>query len=354
MLSSFAASRLVLLLTTAVAALIRHRDPAAVWEQWDARWYIGIAEHGYHFTIHHKPALAFFPLLPLLIHVIAGSGTAGDAAGILVSNGAFLGALLYLRPLAAQEWGNDCAARAVWLLALFPTAFFTFAPYTESLFLLGAIGSLYHARRGDSTLAGVWAAIAILSHSTGLILLPAILLALRASGPRAWVGALVPPLAAAAAFAAYLVAHQVHISTFLTSQSAWHRSLTVPWAGFTASVTWLARSGLTHVPWAVENVLQLAVTVLFLVLTALAWQSLSGAERVYCAGFWLLVLASPEWRDGYYAPFSSMDRLILVLFPLAGWAASRLSPRAFRRLSLTFGALMAGSAGVFLAGGWVG
>lgn len=353
-LTSFAASRLVLLLVTAVAALVRHRGPVVLWEQWDARWYIGIAEHGYHFTIHGKPALAFFPLLPLLIHLVMISGIAGAAAGILVSNGAFLGALFYLRGLVEGEWGSDCARRAVWLLAFFPTAFFTFAPYTESLFLLGAIGSLFHARRGNPTMAGLWAAIAMLSHSTGLILLPAIALALRPTGPRHWVYALLPPLAAGAGFAPYLVVHRVPIAAFLTAQSAWHRSLTAPWTGFTTSVAWLIRAGLAHLPWAVENVLQLTVTIAFLALTVRAWRTLSPPERIYCAGFWLLVLMSPEWMDGYYAPFSSMDRLVLALFPLAGWAASRLSPRSFRRLLVACAVLMAGSAGVFLAGGWVG
>lgn len=325
-----------------------------LWKQWDARWYIGIAGHGYHFTIHGKPALAFFPLLPLLIKAVMSTGVVGTAAGILLSNGAFLGALFYLRALAEREWGNDNAARAVWLLALFPTAIFTFAPYTESLFLLGAAGSLYHARRGDAATAGFWAAIAILSHSTGLILLPAIVLALHPRGMRAWVSALLPPLVASTAFTAYLAARHVPIGALLTAQAAWHRGLTVPWGGFTASVTWLAHSGLTNIPWAIENVLQFGVTIGFLGLTAFAWRALPPAERVYCAGFWLLVLLSPEWKDGYYAPFSSMDRFVLTLFPLAGWLASRLSAHSFRHLLLAFGALMAGSAGVFLAGGWVG
>lgn len=353
-LASFAVSRLALLAITVAAALVRHRNPLQLWDQWDARWYIGIARHGYVFTIHGKPALAFFPLLPLLVRAVMSTGITGTVAGIVLSNGAFLGALFYLRAFAAREWGSGPATGAVWLLALFPTALFTFAPYTESLFLLGAAGSLYHARRGRAMMAGLWAAVAILSHSTGLILLPAILLALRAGGLRSWGAALFWPAVAGAAFGAYLVTHHLSLTAPLTAQAVWHRGLTVPWTGFTASLQWLVQSGLTHIPWAIENVLQLAVTIVFLVLTALAWRALSPMERIYCAGFWLLVLLSPEWMDGYYAPFSSMDRFVLALFPLAGWAASRLSTRSLRRTLLTFGALMVGAAGVFLAGGWVG
>lgn len=344
----------MLIVVTVAAALVRHAGPLGLWDQWDARWYIGIARDGYQFTIHGKPALAFFPLLPLLIKAAMSTGLTGAAAGVLVCNAAFLGALFYLRALVRREWDDDIARRAVWLLALFPTAFFTFAPYTESLFLLGAIGSLYHARRGRGLAAGLWAAVAILSHSTGIILLPAIILALHPCRVRAWASALVAPFVALGAFAMYLVAHHVPLSAPLSAQAVWHRSLTFPWAGFTYSVAWLAHSGLAHVPWAIENALQLVVTIVFLALTALAWRALSWAERIYCAGFWALALLSPEWMDSYYAPFSSMDRLVLALFPLAAWAASRLSPGALRGVLLASGALMAGSAGVFLAGGWVG
>lgn len=351
---SFAVSRFVLLAVTVTAAAVRHGAPAALWKQWDARWYIGIAHYGYHFTIHGKSALAFFPLFPLLIRILMVAGIVGVAAGILLSNGAFLGALFYLHALIQRERGPDIAARAVWLLALFPTAFFTFAPYTESIFLLAAVGSIYHARRGEPARAGLWSAMAILSRSTGLILIPAVLLALRDRGQRASVLATIPVLVASAVYAAYLAAQNIPLAALLTAQSGWHRSLTFPWTGFTASISWLIESGISHLPWTVENLLQLAVTCLFLLLTVMAWKDLLPAERAYCAGFWALVLLSPQWMNRYYAPFSSMDRFVLALFPLAGWAAGRLSARSWRPTLLAFAALMAGSAGVFLAGGWVG
>jgi hypothetical protein len=76
--------------------------------------------------------------------------------------------------------------------------------------------------------------------------------------------------------------------------------------------------------------------------------------RAYCLGFALLVLCTPEWQDGYAAPFSSSDRYILVLFPLAGWVASRLNERRTRHCAIISSALMAALAAVHLTGSWIG
>src|ERR671934_1175374 len=41
------------------------------WLRWDSQWFVGIAEHGYRWTVDpasHCSATAFFPLFPLFIH----------------------------------------------------------------------------------------------------------------------------------------------------------------------------------------------------------------------------------------------------------------------------------------------
>ncbi|HEY8685536.1 MAG TPA: hypothetical protein VIO57_08020, partial [Chloroflexota bacterium] len=67
-----------------------------------------------------------------------------------------------------------------------------------------------------------------------------------------------------------------------------------------------------------------------------------------------IVLCTPEWRDGYFAPFSSVDRFVLALFPIVGWAAVRLAHRPFMIWIIVSSALMTGAAAVHLSGGWVG
>ncbi len=99
--------------------------------------------------------MPFFPLLPLIMR--AAGWLIGDlmVAGVLVTNLALLLASLLLYRLVDEEWGGPTAGRAVWYFLIFPTAFFGSAIYSESLFLLGAIGALYFARRGYWETAGL-------------------------------------------------------------------------------------------------------------------------------------------------------------------------------------------------------
>jgi Gpi18-like mannosyltransferase len=61
------------------------------------------------------------------------------------------------------------AGRATWYFLIFPAAFFGAAVYTESLFLLGAIGALYFARRGYWEIAALLGVAAALTRFIGLI-----------------------------------------------------------------------------------------------------------------------------------------------------------------------------------------
>lgn len=365
-LAPYAVSRALLVGLIVAIGLARRQSPLELWTHWDGKWYLGIAAHGYLWTDHGHPPLAFFPLYPLLIRLGELVGLPSIVAALLIANAALLGALLYVYHFIEAQWGSVAAHRALWLLVLFPTGFFFFAPYTESLLLLCAVAALYHARRGQAVYAGIWAAAAIVTRPTGLIVLPAILFTPVAHagdghpdvplpGPITRAAQLVlPSIAALGAYLCYLQMERIPLAALLHAQRSWHRAFTAPWTGFTASVQWLMAHGTANLPWTAENLLQLGVTLLFLILTALAWPDLDRQGKIYCAGFWLIVLTSVQWLDAYYAPFSSMDRFVLALFPLAGWAAQRFPDLWARRWTIGGGVLMLGAATVHLAGGWVG
>ena len=353
MLPPYVLSRALLTVLTVALAMLRHRSPVALWDVLDAQWYTGIATHGYAWSLDGKPALAFFPLYPALIHLGMGLGIPPVVSGLVISNLCAVGALFYLRALIAQQWGPTIARRGVWLVALFPTAFFTFAPYTEALFLLTAGAVLYHAQRGQSMVAGLWLAAAVLTRSTAVILFAPLLMSVLGQR-RTLAVAFVPALGATAAYLAYLLWERLPLWQVIGSEERWHRSFTYPWAGFSASLHYLVYHATYNAGWTAENLLQLATCVLFLGLAYAAWRSLTPQVAVYVAGFWVLVLCTPEWRDGYFAPFSSVDRFVLALFPLAGWVAGRLAPRPFAVWVAVSGALMTGAAAVHLSGGWVG
>jgi len=130
--------------------------------RWDTGFYVSIAEEGYQYEGVELPSVAFFPLLPLMMRVL--TPVVGDSlwAGILISNVALLLATVLLNRLVTAGWGQPVADRATWYFLIFPAAFFGSAIYAESLFLLGAIGALYFARRG------YWEVAALLGIATAM------------------------------------------------------------------------------------------------------------------------------------------------------------------------------------------
>ena len=114
-----------------------------VWARWDSVFFVRIAEHGY-----DNASAAFSPLYPSLVwavgHVFGGHYV---VAGIAVSLAAALGSFLLLHRLAEDHLGTDGARRAVLYLAVFPMALFLQAVYSESLYLLLALGAFALAER---------------------------------------------------------------------------------------------------------------------------------------------------------------------------------------------------------------
>jgi len=144
--------------------------------RWDTGFYLSIAEEGYKYQGVPLPSVAFFPLLPLIIRALAALVGDTMVAGILATNLALLGATILFYRLVDEEWGAEVAGRAVWYLLIFPTSFFGSAIYSESLFLLGAVGSFYLARRGYWESAALLGVLAGLTRLIGILVGPMLLL----------------------------------------------------------------------------------------------------------------------------------------------------------------------------------
>ncbi|MDQ3045109.1 MAG: hypothetical protein M3R06_08170, partial [Chloroflexota bacterium] len=157
---------------------------------WDGLWYKLIAEQGYNGSASQTAKAAFWPFYPWLMD--GGSRLTGlsvDVVGYIISNLSFLGALMLLYRLVVEDFDRAVARRTLWALALFPTAFFFSAVYTESLFLLLAVGALLAARLGNWWVAGVAGLLAALTRSYGvLLLIPFAVLLVQQYGfvPRRW------------------------------------------------------------------------------------------------------------------------------------------------------------------------
>jgi len=147
------------------------------WTRWDAGWYRHIATHGYVDQAvgpSGQRNLAFYPVYPLTMRLVSLLGPSPLAAGILVSNLAFLAALLLLHRMVSARFGTEAAGRCVVLLAVFPFSFYFSAVYSESLFLLLAVASLYLAERGRWGGASLCALLCGATRAPGVALAPAL------------------------------------------------------------------------------------------------------------------------------------------------------------------------------------
>lgn len=140
------------------------------WQRFDALRYTKIAAEGY----ADERNSVFPPLYPWLIRglggLFGGNHVAHLLAGILISNTATIWLFYIIHHITAQEISPEVATRAVVYFALFPTSFFLFAPYSESLFILLALAALWQGKNGRFLLAGGLGFLASLTRLTGIVL----------------------------------------------------------------------------------------------------------------------------------------------------------------------------------------
>jgi hypothetical protein len=309
------------------------------WNKLDANWFLYIAQHGYG---SQDGTAAFFPGYPMLVRVV-GYLCLGHllVAAYLVSNGALLAALVIFYRLTEQEYDLATARRAVLYLALFPTAVFLFGLYSESLFLLAAVGAFYLARRGRWWWAGLVGIAATLTRSMGVVVVLALAVEAiqqtvedRRAGPAGAAASRRPAATAAlrlcasllplVGIAGYLLFWQLRYHDWYRPISLqrtwWQRQFTLPWLTLWHGLQMAARTGqLGGQGWAAFDV------VLVLVGLALAvWVAIRArpSYAVYACGSIIFFLCD-SWPE---RPLSSDPRFLVVLFPLA-WALARLGRR---------------------------
>lgn len=288
---------------------------AGVWERWDACWYMKIATYGYE---PGERSVAFFPLYPAAVWVVGALTTLPYAvAGMVVAGLAYVVAVTGLLRLVAASHGPVIARRAVLYLSVFPAAFFLFAPFTEALFLAGAVWALVFARDRRWLLAALSAAVAGLTRAQGLLL--AIPLAWEAfqafrergirrpSAVAQVASAVVAVLAPVVAFIGYgLVARSLTGETPYDAQSLWGgTAFHPPWELVAASVSWILEHGDGM------QAVNLAVLLGAAVLVGAGARRMPTAYSLYAWPPLLLVATRIQ-----PTPLTSTTRYVLVLFPV--------------------------------------
>jgi hypothetical protein len=292
------------------------------WERWDGLWFLRIAEDGYS---EEDGSAAFYPLYPLATKVVSTlMGGHPLPAALLVSNAAFFGALLVFYLLSRLEYDRKHTERAVLYLAIFPTAFFFVAPYSESLFLLSAVACILFARLGRWPAAALLGGLACATRSIGLVLIPALLVEAflqvralpREQRPRAAILPALCSLLPALGAGAYLLFWRLYDGDWLApvgEQGNWLREF-----------SWLPQTLVNGTRNAIDFIgipnggyYQLDWILVAVVIAATVWVVMRA--RATYAVYSVLSLLLPLSFVFANRPFMSVPRFAVVIWPLF-WA----------------------------------
>ena len=323
--------------------------------RWDTVHYADLAVNGYPVADDDTRGfrLAFFPLLPLCMNLVARLAGPVSQFAVLMS-GILLGHLFALVAFAllftvALDDTHDVALarRTVLYTALSPLAVFYSVPYTESLFLALSLGFFLAARRRRWLLAGLLIGLATASRLAGFALVPALLIEFwlvyrsRTLRPgetaRAACGLLLAP-AGLLAFIAYLWWHTGDALAFAHAQAHWHRDTLFPLATLWRGITYAL-----HPEWSVNpqvhihGVVSTSIVLLFLTVLLVSARRWRVSYVVFGLLIMALALLSPLKGD---QTMQSTGRYVMVLFPVMITLASWVRTPRMQRLTLILSAAL--------------
>ncbi|MEO5570019.1 MAG: hypothetical protein ABIT08_15790 [Bacteroidia bacterium] len=144
------------------------------WGNFDTGWYLNIAENWYP-DIHKSQVssglekFSFFPLYPGLIRLIHFmTGIDYFIVGLLISNLCLLISGWFLYSLAEKIYNKDIALWSVIFMYVFPVSFIFSGVFTESLYLMLILGTIYFSLTEKWFVSGLCAMFLILCRPVGV------------------------------------------------------------------------------------------------------------------------------------------------------------------------------------------
>lgn len=355
MVQAWLASRGLIAIVALLLAVYQGRSLSDLVSNWDVAHFTQLAQGGY-LAEPDGILMAFFPGLPVLLHVFGVLGVPVAVSGVALS---LVGSAVAAAALV--RLGGPWAAVA-WLFA--PTAVFTTVPYTESLFCAAAFWAWERARADRWAAAALLTGLACTVRVSGVFLIGALAVMILAERRDGWSARghraawLSIPVLVVVAFATYLYALTGSWTAWYTAQSTgWVRGFTWPWDSFPHTLTAVAPGAFPDHPWwaAVFRAEMVSMAVGVLV-TAWCLRNRRWAEASW-VGVQLLAFSVSYW-------FFSVNRAVLLWFPLwimlAEWGSRRpqeAGPRAAHRVLvavafLASALLMLGWSWLFFTGHW--
>lgn len=288
----------------------------APWQRWDAIWYQRIASMGYS---PDDASGSFFPLFPVLMRAV---GTALDGnlilAGMVICTIAMLFAFVLLYRLSAKVGDSDTAKRAVIYWAIFPTSFYLFGGYAESVLAVCALAAIYFARRKNWWGAGIAAGATTLSRPVGfLVVIPAIIEAMQQSSAwRSRVRILFPVLLgvtlAMGAWMLYLQLAFKDAMLWVHAEEAWNRVFVIPGQTILLTIQYI----LGDRPQLGNNILDLTLTTIVLGAIIAGARKLPLSYTAYALAMLIIPLSSYALAGPWQAmPMAAGARRAILAIP---------------------------------------
>ena len=341
------------------------------WNHWDSLRYLHVAQFGY----QNAEDTPFFPLMPLLIKGFAllfgNQNQSYLIAGMVISNAALLGTLFVLYQLATDALGEQVGKRTLLYLCIFPTAFFFFAAYNESLFLLLTCSSFLAMRRQKWWLSGLLGLLAALTRTAGVMLaLPFLyevwmsrtLPAVSEERPGFWrqIRPLLPRALPVLLFPLGTLAYCLFCwlnfgnpLSFAAAQVYWGRVTAWPWSGIINAFIELFYVQPFGSFIEAHLLLDMAATFGFIALAVVCWRKLRPAYALWISLLVLYMLISPALNQ--HDMLQSTQRFVLEMFPgfIVLAALSLKHPRLHAACLLAFPFLQAILAALFVLNRWM-
>jgi hypothetical protein len=202
--------------------------------RWDSNWYLDIVEKGYEKRIDDTLSnIVFFPLYPALVKTFSLllGGNAILAGGVVSLLFLILSCQLLYKLVKKHHKESD-PLFSVFLLLIFPTAFFLNCVYTESLFIFLSLAVFYFTFEKKYLFAGLIGFLASLTRVTGVLLFLPMLIQIfiqekdKARGYEKYLSSFLIPFGTGLFFLYHWIVFGDPL-LFFEVQSAWGRSFSV-------------------------------------------------------------------------------------------------------------------------------
>ncbi|WDL95233.1 mannosyltransferase family protein [Alicyclobacillus sp. ALC3] len=327
---------------------------------WDSSWFLLIAKNGYVLSNPNEPA--FFPGFPFLmgfgghaLSFVRHFGTIGPvadktyyAAGILISNVAFLLILMGLYWLGRMKYSERVTLRALWLLALFPSSYYFSSAYSESLFLLFVVFGMLFGYRKQWLLAAISIGLSALTRNLGIFVVASLLwLVWLDFREHKDVGKFIRNGLTVSAIPGFflslylLLLYRVYQNPLMflwAEKHHWHRKFTWIWTSL-------------HADYRIDP-LGFVASVVFLGLLVFAIRKIPLEQWILSAFFIIIPLLSSA---GKYSPYPmSMIRFVLIAFPMFFYLGANIKKTETYMVTIATSAIfLVVLTGLFTTGQWV-